>query len=188
MSLPVKDYPDYLVYETGMIWSNKTHKFLKPANRNGYQSVELFNEYGGRMFSIHRLVAEAFIPNPYNYPQINHKNEIRSDNNVDNLEWCTAKYNMNYGEGAKTRHLKQDYSKPIYKENAIKNGKKASKPVAMFSIKNELISIFESAAEASRQTGIYKTTITRSARSHLKAGGYIWKYAEGRDDLSAYQS
>lgn len=178
MALPVLNYPDYLVYEDGRIWSNKTNKFLKPAyTRAGYASVELFGYNGRKRFLIHRLVANVYIPNPNHYPQINHKDENPKNNHVNNLEWCTARYNMNYGEGAKRKHSNIDYTKPCFSENARKNGKKVSRPVSMFTKEGALISTFESAAEASRQTGIYVTNITRSAKTALYAGGYLWKYA-----------
>lgn len=116
MAIPVQGYPDYLIGEDGRIWSKKTHKYLKPAyTKTGYASVELFNSSGSKRLLIHRLVARAFIPNPLNLPQVNHIDEDPRNNSVDNLEWCTAKYNMNYGNGAKTRHVNINYSKPIYK-------------------------------------------------------------------------
>lgn len=189
MSLPVPDFPDYLVDETGKIWSNKTHKYLKPAyTHGGYASVELFNGKGSRRLLIHRIVAKCFLPNPSKLPQVNHKDENPKNNRVDNLEWCTAKYNMNYGNGAQTRHLKIDYSKPSYRENAIRNGRRVSRPISMFTKTGEHIGTFDSAAEASRMTGVHVTNITRSARTHLLAGGYKWKYVERGNDLSVYQS
>lgn len=69
---------------------------LTPKKCN-YLSIQLYNRGVYENKTIHRLVAEAFIPNPNNYPCINHKNEIKTDNRVENLEWCTTKYNMNYG-------------------------------------------------------------------------------------------
>lgn len=178
MALPISDFPDYTIDEKGNIWSNKTNKYLKPYyNKLGYASVELFNKNGSKRISIHRLVAITFIPNPHNYPQVNHKDENPSNNNVENLEWCTAKYNMNYGEGAKTRHKKIDYTKSIYAINARNNGKKVCRRVFQLSADGKVINEFESAVEASKKTGIYKTNITRSARSsYLKAGGYKWEY------------
>lgn len=181
MAVPIRNYPDYLIHEDGRIWSNKTHKYLKPnSNKQGYESVVLFNSDGSRRILVHRLVADAFIPNPVGLPQVNHKDENPHNNNVDNLEWCTAKYNMNYGNGAKTRHLRIDYSKPSYRENAIKNGQKVSRQVSMLSHDGNCIASFASIVEASKQTGIYKTNIARSAKSdHLKAGGYKWIYTKG---------
>ncbi len=181
MAIPVLNYEDYLVYQDGRIWSNKTNKFLKASTTDrGYKYVQLFNTQGYRNMLVHRLVAMAYIPNPKSLPQINHKDENPANNHVSNLEWCDAKYNMNYGRGAKTRHSKIDYTKPSYRENAIRNGKKVSKPVKMVDDYGQCLAIFESAVEASRHTGIYKTNISRSAKSdHLKAGGYKWEYAKG---------
>lgn len=180
MALPVQGYPDYLVYESGKIWSNKTNKFLKPAyNKGGYASVELFNENGSRRFLIHRLVAFAFIPNPNNYPQVNHKDENPANNNVDNLEWCSATYNMNYGYGAFNRHKLIDYSKPSYSEQARINGKAVSIPVDMLTKDGTFIKSFSSFIDASRETGIDKTNIARAANGQRKtAGGYVWKRKE----------
>ena len=66
-------------------------------NNRGYLCIHLKNNGNQKPFMIHRLVAKAFIPNPNNYPQVNHKNENKSHNYVKNLEWCTNKYNSNYG-------------------------------------------------------------------------------------------
>ena len=69
-------------------------RILKPNNtKKGYLTVQIRN----KKFKVHRLVALTFIPNPENLPQVNHKDEDKTNNNVDNLEWCDAKYNSNYG-------------------------------------------------------------------------------------------
>ena len=101
-------------------------KVLSPGkDRCGY----LFLVLQGRRFSIHRLVAQAFIPNPDNLPQVNHRDENPSNDNVDNLEWCTAKYNSNYGtrndrirttrlrNGTSTGLSREEYSKKWYQEH-----------------------------------------------------------------------
>ena len=181
MAIPVQGYPDYLIGEDGRIWSEKTHKYLKPAyTKTGYASVELFNADGSKRLLVHRLVARAFIPNPLNLPQVNHIDEDPRNNSVDNLEWCTAKYNMNYGNGAKTRHANINYSEPIYKVVARENGKAVSIPVTMYDKSGNTLKSFESAKEASRQTGISQCNILRVARGDRKtAGGYIWRREEG---------
>lgn len=82
--------------------NNSKERFLKPKkNSDGYIHVDLYKEGNGKNFKIHRLVAQAFIPNPENLPQINHKNEIKTDNYVSNLEWCTSQYNTDYSKSKK---------------------------------------------------------------------------------------
>lgn len=63
----------------------------------GYEKVSFVRNGTQKIFYVHRLVAQAFIPNPNNYPQVNHKDENKLNNNVENLEWCTNRYNCNYG-------------------------------------------------------------------------------------------
>lgn len=107
--------------------------------------------------SIHRLVAEAFIPNPLNLPEVNHKNENKSDNFVDNLEWCTSKYNSNYGT------------------KLLRCSKTRGKPVKCIETKM----IYHSAREAERQTGIDNTQIIgvcKNKYGYKTAGGYTWVY------------
>lgn len=69
-----------------------------PTSKDGYVTVHLCPGNGTRHRTyMHRIVAKAFIPNPENFPVVNHKNEIRDDNRVENLEWCTQEYNLKYG-------------------------------------------------------------------------------------------
>ena len=75
---------------------NKHGRILKPEIRNGYYSVSLMKNNKRRNYRIHRLVAEAFIPNPDNLPQVNHKDENKLNNIVSNLEWCDNTYNSQY--------------------------------------------------------------------------------------------
>lgn len=75
----------------------KKGRILKQGNSRGYKIVKLIGKSQFTYKFVHKAVAEAFIPNPDNYPEVNHKDETRDNNRVGNLEWCTKKYNMNYG-------------------------------------------------------------------------------------------
>ena len=90
---------DYFVSEDGKVFSKKRGKTkeLKPIKKGhgGYVKVRLYDDGKWKNFFVHRLVAEAFIENPNNFPIINHIDENKSNNNVRNLEWCTTKYNVN---------------------------------------------------------------------------------------------
>ncbi|CAB5212347.1 HNH nuclease [uncultured Caudovirales phage] len=84
--------PNYIVYSDGRIYSVRRGIFLKTSIVRGYKKLDLY----GKAHSIHRLVAQAFIPNPNNLPKINHINGDKTDNRVENLEWCTVRHNTNH--------------------------------------------------------------------------------------------
>lgn len=98
--------------------SYRKEKILKTyLDKNGYVKVILCKNNRTRFLSIHRLLAEAFIPNPNNYPQINHKDENKQNNSLNNLEWCTCKYNINYGtrtkRDVKKRKMKREQKQKL---------------------------------------------------------------------------
>ena len=129
-------------------------KILKPELRTGYYSVSLMKNRKRKKHRIHRLVAIAFIPNPDNLPTINHKDENKLNNYVDNLEWCTAKYNSHYS-------------------------KHASLQIYCF----DLDKYFESASEAAVHMGVCRTSIVKACRGQLhQAGGMLWCYAKDRNE------
>ena len=140
--------------------------FLK---QNGYRSVDLSKGGKSKKYHVHRLVAEAFIPNddPENKIEVNHKDENKSNNYVENLCWCTSSENKQWG------------TLPARRSASHKNHPSMSKPVAQYDTDGNLISTYASAKEAERQTGFFATTIIRTCRGKtLTCGGYRWKYVE----------
>ena len=88
----------YAITSRGKIWSYRSNKFLKPYKSNkGYLYVKLFKNGIGKAYSIHRLVALNYIPNPENKEQVNHKDENKENNCINNLEWMTNYENCHYG-------------------------------------------------------------------------------------------
>lgn len=132
--------------------------------KSGYYHVGLWKNQKCKQSRLHRLVAEAFIPNddPKNKTQVNHKNELKHDNHVDNLEWVTPKENTNYG-------------------NCIsKRSKSRAVPVDQYSLNGEYITTFSSQAEANTYLGKAKNDSHISSCCNGKqfsAYGYMWKYA-----------
>lgn len=99
----IKNYENYAISDCGNVKNVKTGRILHVYSKKGYYLTYLYNKNGRKIFLVHRLVAMAFIPNPHNDPQINHKDENGFNNIVSNLEWCSAKYNANYGNHNKKR-------------------------------------------------------------------------------------
>lgn len=115
--------------------------------------------------SIHRLVAKAFIPNPYKLPQVNHIDGDKTNNKVSNLEWCTASYNVRHAFAHNLRKNKK----------GIEN--KLSKAIKQFDKDGNLIKTYGSIREAERITGIKNQSIIQNLKgTHKSAGGFIWKY------------
>ena len=105
------------VNKSGVKTFQQQRELKQLINFRGYPKVTLVKNKKTKVVFVHRLVAEAFIPNPQNYPQVNHKDEVKTNNNVDNLEWCDNKYNCNYG--CKTQIDRINHAKKIYQ---IKDG------------------------------------------------------------------
>lgn len=138
--------------------------------KNGYLRVHLTKDCSSKHFLVHRLVAEAFLPNPQNLPQINHKDEDKTNNGVDNLEWCDAKYNSNYGERTKRASIAK------------------FKTVKQYDMQGNFIREFSSLKEACDSIGMRFSQ--KSCREGKSVGGYQWRmndepcgiYVEKRGD------
>lgn len=104
--VPIHGFSDYLIDTNGNVYSTKSKRFLKCTNRKGYVKVTLCTNGVTKDFSLHRLVASTFIPNPNNLPQVNHIDGNKLNNNVSNLEWCTSSQNIKhaYDNGIGRKH------------------------------------------------------------------------------------
>ena len=154
----------YEVSDLGRVKSLKhgKEKILKPwKTNNGYLHVIIFKDGHRKQTLVHRIVAEAFIPNPNNLTTVNHKDEVKTNNTVTNLEWMSMKDNLNYG----TRNKRITES--------------LSKQVQMFDKSTgELLATFPSTNEAGRVTGINQSNISECCNGKRKSAcGYIWRYS-----------
>lgn len=165
----IEGFPYYQVSNFGKVKSLKFGKerILKPSKMpNGYLHVCLFKDGKPNWRLIHRLVAEAFIPNPNSLPCVNHKDENKKNNHVENLEWCDVKYNTNYG----TRNERV--------AKAETNHPQKSKAVLQLSLDGTFVKEWPSAMEIQRQLGFRCGNISHCCLGgrYKTAYGFIWKY------------
>lgn len=159
----------YSVSNEGSIKSKRSGKILKThfdSKNKGYKYITL--NYNGvkKSYQVHRLVAKLFLPNPNNYPCVNHKDENPSNNRVENLEWCTYSYNLSYGSKTNRElHTK-----------VIKCSPNAPKRVAQMDLNGNIIKEFSSASEASRVLNIPSTHIIDCCNQRVirDSRGYLY--------------
>ena len=146
-------------------YKSSKEKILKlKSNKKGYLCVNLYKEGKSKHLKVHRLVAKAFIPNLENKPQVNHKDEDKTNNKVENLEWMTCRENNNYGT----------HNEKVAK--ALTNNKKRSKPIYGINIKTNKKIEFPSTQEAQRN-GFNSSNIVDCLKGRRKSHkGYKWFY------------
>lgn len=163
----VEGYQDYYVSNLGRVKSTKFGKerILKShKNHDGYMCVGLSFNSKVKTYKVHRLVAKAFIPNPAGLPCINHKDEIKTDNHVENLEWCSVQYNNLYGTAIQRMKATQ-----------IKRG--ILRPIRQLTLEGEVIATYPSISEAVRSSGMSLGRIMGYLRGTIKnPRKYKWEY------------
>ena len=165
-SLDFLGYPNYTITDDGRVFSLNYHKEgykkeLKQRNDiKGYKRVYISSHSKDKSFLVHRLVALAFIPNTDNLPQVNHKDENKSNNIVENLEWCSNYYNAHY------------------RDKVERTAKAHWKPIKQFTKDGLFIREWDSIKEACETLHMSSGYIVDTLKGrHKQAHGYIWRYA-----------
>ena len=149
----------YGITSCGKVWSYRRKKFLElTPDTKGYLCVSLQVNGNRKTYKVHRLVAEAYIPNPENLPQVNHRDENKKNNCLQNLEWCDCKYNNNYG---------------------TRNDRLASsnkKPILQFTLEGEFVREWPSTVDVGREVSGHICNCLKGRKK--SAYGFVWKYKE----------
>lgn len=154
-----------VVDKNGIVRKLKERNVKQYLDRGGYLYCTLSKDSRCKKHKIHRLVAEAFIPNPENKPQVNHINEVKTDNRVENLEWMTSKENNNWGTAIQRRVSKQ-----------LNNNR--CKPIVQYDKNGNMIDEFPSIKEAERQGYSYNMILDCLKGRREKYKNNFWKYKE----------
>ena len=158
----VKEYSNYEVNQLGEIRHKKRQKILKPRDNNGgYQYVNFKINGKNTNFAVHRIVANAFIPNPNGYTEVNHKDYNKKNNCVDNLEWVSSSQNKQHS------YLKQE------------NKKSRGKAVNQYTKEGMFLKIFDSVSDAAKELGCCVAAISNCCLGRTKTSqGFRWSFVE----------
>jgi len=155
----VEGFDNYEVSNLGKIRNIKSRRILKPfLQNNGYLMHALYGHDKKKFLLLHRILATAFVDNPEGKPCVNHIDENKLNNDLSNLEWCTAKENARHGTRIK------------------RIAEKRSIEVVQLDLNDNVLNTFESMVQAERETGIDASSITKCCKGKRKsAGGYKWR-------------
>ena len=184
----ITGFPGYQVSNLGNVRSLERYKvkwnryqyinikykgqMLKQRKLRGYLSVGMWKDKKMYNKTIHRLVALAFLPNPNNYPIINHKDGDKQNNNVENLEWCTFSHNTKEAYRLGLNHISNKH-----RESARTRGLASGKRVAQKDLSGNIIKIFNSGRQASIELGISQGNISQCCNGKMKSTcGFLWEY------------
>ena len=162
---PINGYQGlYQVSDQGKVRSLKFGKeriMKNIRNKDGYLRIGLRKNGEHKLYLVHRLVAQTFIQNPQNLPEVNHKDENKDNNSVQNLEWCSSKYNANFG----TRNQRQ--------------AEKLSKPILQYTKYGAFVREWKSATDVQRNIGFFCQNISSCCNGKCKSAyNFIWKFKD----------
>lgn len=159
--VPLERDSNYGVSRDGRVISFRKNKILTPKqNWDGYLRVQLWSHRHCEYVSIHRLIAETFIPNPHQYPVVNHRDGNKTNNHVDNLEWCTQRENVKHAWRTGLAHHKLN---------------RTGKAVRQLTLAGEEVTRYPSMMAVERALGINHSNISYAAANYGTAGGYRWE-------------
>lgn len=168
----IDGFEKYRVSEFGEVFNVKTGRKMKQqVNKSGYLTVSLCENKKKHTYLVHRLVAFAFLENPMGYTEVNHRDENKTNNKVENLEWCTHGYNSHYGDNAPSKQMTAKIMQKAHESTC--------RSVIQYAANGLKIAEFKSVAEAARSTGVGLHNIHKccSGKARNKtAGGYRWEY------------